>query len=437
MKVAVIGTGYVGLVAGACFAHGGQRVTCVDINADKVAALRDGKIPIYEPGLDTVVHDAVAAERLFFTTDTGAAVQSADVVFIAVGTPPGEDGSADLTYVLGVAEAVAPHLQGYTVVVCKSTVPVGTCDKVEATIRAHSDADMDVVSNPEFLKEGAAIDDFLHPDRVVIGTDSDRARERMAELYKPYIERSEQVLFMARRSAEMTKYAANCMLAARISFMNEVARVCDALDVDVLDVKRGIGSDRRIGRHFLNAGIGYGGSCFPKDVQALLRTGQKAGCDMALLESVEAVNAVQKGLLAERVIAHFADQGGIADKRIALLGLAFKPETDDMREAPSIVIGKALVAADANVVAYDPVARETAYEELGGDIAYAASWQDAVDGADAVLVITEWLEFRGISPEELAAATDCRVVFDGRNIWDPAKMARAGFAYQGIGRRAG
>ncbi len=436
MKVAVIGTGYVGLVAGACFAHGGHRVICVDIDERKITALKAGSIPIYEPGLATVVAESVAGKRLGFSTDTADSVADADCVFIAVGTPPGEDGSADLTYVLGVASAIAPHLTGYTVVVCKSTVPVGTCDKVEAVLRQVTEADLDVVSNPEFLKEGAAIEDFFHPDRVVIGTDSDRAKARMAELYHPFVERPDQLLFMARRSAEMTKYAANCMLAARISFMNEMAGVCDKMHVDVDDVKRGIGTDRRIGRYFLNAGIGYGGSCFPKDVKALLRTGQSVGCDMALLEAVEVVNAAQKRVLAEKVLRHFgAESGeGVRGKTIAMLGLAFKPETDDMREAPSIVVAQMLVAAGADVVAYDPVARETAYAVLGGDIAYAATWRDAVANADVVTVVTEWLEFRGISPEELAAATPCRLVFDGRNIWDPQKMAAAGFTYAGIGR---
>ena len=436
MKVAVIGTGYVGLVAGACFAHGGHRVICVDIDERKITALKAGSIPIYEPGLATVVAESVAGKRLGFSTDTADSVADADCVFIAVGTPPGEDGSADLTYVLGVASAIAPHLTGYTVVVCKSTVPVGTCDKVEAVLRQVTEADLDVVSNPEFLKEGAAIEDFFHPDRVVIGTDSDRAKARMAELYHPFVERPDQLLFMARRSAEMTKNAANCMLAARISFMNEMAGVCDKMHVDVDDVKRGIGTDRRIGRYFLNAGIGYGGSCFPKDVKALLHTGQSVGCDMALLEAVEVVNAAQKRVLAEKVLRHFgAESGeGVRGKTIAMLGLAFKPETDDMREAPSIVVAQMLVAAGADVVAYDPVARETAYAVLGGDIAYAATWRDAVANADVVTVVTEWLEFRGISPEELAAATPCRLVFDGRNIWDPQKMAAAGFTYAGIGR---
>lgn len=434
MKVAVIGTGYVGLVAGACFAHGGHNVICVDINQAKIQSLNDGQIPIYEPGLSTVVAEAVAGSRLAFSTETAPSVADADCVFIAVGTPPGEDGSADLTYVLGVAAAIAPHLTGYTVVVCKSTVPVGTCDKVEAVLRGATDADLDVVSNPEFLKEGAAIEDFFHPDRVVIGTDSERARTRMTALYRPFVERPEQILFMARRSAEMTKYAANCMLATRISFMNEMARVCDEMGVDVVDVKRGIGTDRRIGRYFLNAGIGYGGSCFPKDVKALLRTGQGAGCEMLLLDAVEAVNAAQKRILAEKVLRHFEAQGGVAGKKVAMLGLAFKPETDDMREAPSIVLAQLLVEAGADVVAYDPVAHQTAYAMLGGDIAYAATWRDAVAEADVITVVTEWLEFRSIRPEELAGATACRLVFDGRNIWDPAKMAGAGFTYHGIGR---
>ncbi|HAN30662.1 MAG TPA: UDP-glucose 6-dehydrogenase [Myxococcales bacterium] len=437
MQVAVIGTGYVGLVAGTCFAHGGQRVTCVDIDQAKVQTLRDGQIPIYEPGLATLVKENVRSGRLQFTTDAASAVDKADVVFIAVGTPPGEDGSADLTHVLGVAHGIAPHLNDYTVVVCKSTVPVGTCDKVEQAIEQSApDADFDVVSNPEFLKEGAAIDDFLHPDRVVVGTDSERARRTMRELYKPFINRREQILFMTRRAAEMTKYAANCMLAARISFMNEIARVCDAFDVDVLDVKRGIGSDARIGPHFLNAGIGYGGSCFPKDVQALYQTGTKAGCDMELLGAVERVNARQKTLLAERVVAHF-DADALKGLRVALLGLAFKPETDDMREAPSVDITRELRAQGVQLAAYDPVATETAQDVLGPGVTYHDSWQSAVANVDAILLVTEWLEFRGISPADLAAATACRLVFDGRNVWAPEAMKAEGFAYFGVGRRGG
>lgn len=444
MNVTVIGTGYVGLVAGACFAARDRTVTCVDIDAAKVARLHEGHIPIYEPGLDQVVLEAVAAGRLDFTTETGPAVQSADVVFIAVGTPPSEDGSADLRHVANVARAIAPHLRGYTVVVCKSTVPIGTCEKVDALLqKGVTDGQWDVVSNPEFLKEGAAVEDFLRPERVVIGSDSERARQVMTRLYEPYVDRPATdddigggtIIYMAVRAAEMTKYAANCMLATRISFMNEIAQLCDRADIDVEHVKRGIGSDSRIGPKFLNAGIGYGGSCFPKDVQALLRTGLDHGVPMRLLHAVEDVNRDQKRLLAERVGTKLGKD--LSGMRVGLLGLAFKPETDDMREAPSEVVLKVLRARGADVVGYDPVAHETANELFGDKLTFVHSWKEAVRGVDAVLVLTEWSEFRAITPEQLAAATECRLILDGRNIWDPDAMAAAGFDYEGIGRGPG
>lgn len=434
MRVSVIGTGYVGLVAGAAFSHGGHDVTCVDIDAAKVEGLRRGVLPIYEPGLDELVSEGVAAGRLHFTTDTAAAVASADAVFIAVGTPPDEDGAADIRHVLAVARAIGPHLQGFTVVVCKSTVPVGTCDRVEEVLQKVAASDYEVVSNPEFLREGCAIGDFLEPDRVVVGTLEPRAREVMAALYAPFVKRPEQLQWMDRRSAEMTKYAANCMLAARISFMNELSRVCDATGVDIEFVRKGIGADDRIGPRFLQAGIGYGGSCFPKDVQALLRTGQSVGCRMRMLEAVEAVNADQKRLLADRVVGALGES--LDGKRIALLGLAFKPETDDMREAPSVVICRKLANLGAELVGYDPVAHETAPAAIGKSLQLAASWQEAVAGASAILLVTEWAEIAAITPAELAAATECRLVLDGRNAWDPAAMAAAGFRYQGIGRSA-
>ncbi|MEY3013104.1 MAG: hypothetical protein RIT45_1839 [Pseudomonadota bacterium] len=432
MRVSVIGTGYVGLVAGAAFSHGGHDVTCVDIDAGKVERLKQGLLPIYEPGLDKLVEEGSAAGRLHFTTDTAAAVAEADAVFIAVGTPPDEDGAADIRHVLAVARAIGPHLQGYTVVVCKSTVPVGTCDRVDAVLKDVAAAAYDVVSNPEFLREGCAIGDFLEPDRVVVGTLEPRARTVMADLYAPFVQRPEQMFWMDRRSAEMTKYAANCMLATRISFMNELSRVCEATGVDIEFVRHGIGADARIGPRFLQAGIGYGGSCFPKDVQALLRTGQSVGCRMRMLEAVEAVNADQKRLLADRVVAALGES--LDGKRIALLGLAFKPETDDMREAPSVVIARKLGKLGATLVGYDPVAHETAPTAIGAGLQLAASWQEAVAGAAAILVVTEWKEIVAITPEALAAATDCRLVLDGRNVWDPAAMKAAGFQYSGIGR---
>ena len=437
MNVVVIGSGYVGLVAGACFAHSGNVVTCVDIDAGKVDRLRKGELPIYEPGLDRVVLDNVAAGRLSFTTEGSEAVATADAVFIAVGTPPQEDGSADLSHVLAVAADVAKHVQGFTVVILKSTVPIGTCDKVAAILRERAEVRQGVhtivVSNPEFLKEGAALDDFMHPDRVVIGTDSDRARAVMGELYAPFVERSEQLLFMDIRSAELTKYAANAMLATRISFMNEIANLCDDVGADVEQVRRGIGSDSRIGPNFLYAGIGYGGSCFPKDVKALMNTGRDAGHAMEILSAVESVNDQQKALLARRVMNRLGDD--LSGKTIALLGLAFKPDTDDMREAPSLTLARKLLRAGAIVVGYDPVAQHTARAELGAKVRYAGTWQDAVTGADAVLLVTEWAQFRAISAGELAGATNCRIVFDGRNIWNAQAFRAAGFEYHGVGRR--
>ncbi len=435
MNVTVVGTGYVGLVAGACLAHVGHRVTCVDNNSAKIDALNVGKVPIFEPGLDAIVADSFAAGRLTFTTDLATAVASSAVVFIAVGTPSDEDGSADVSSVLAVARDLAPSLSAYTVVVCKSTVPIGTCDAVKEAVASHApgDAEWDVVSNPEFLREGVAIDDFLSPDRVVVGSQSERARTVMAALYAPVLGEGAPLLLMGVRSAEMTKYAANCMLATRISFINEIAGMCDRLDVDVRDVKTGIGADSRIGPAFLNAGIGYGGSCFPKDVKALLSLGHDAGCQVRLLEVVEAINYDQKGLLARRVFARLGDD--LSGRRIALLGLAFKPHTDDMRQAPSIRLCKMLLAAGATVAGYDPVAHHTARRVIGDAVHYADSWQEAVAGADAILLVTEWPELCAISPAALAEATACRWLLDGRNSWDPAAMQAAGFEYHGVGRQ--
>ena len=437
MNVVVIGSGYVGLVAGACFAHSGNDVTCVDIDARKVERLTQGILPIYEPGLDELVLQGVQGDRLRFTTQGSAAISQADAVFIAVGTPPQEDGSADLSHVLAVAKTIGQNLQGYTVVVVKSTVPIGTCDKVRqilAPLAAERlSVTVDVVSNPEFLKEGAALDDFLHPDRVVCGSEAPSARAVLDELYRPFVERPEQILHMDIRSSEMTKYAANAMLATRISFMNEVANLCDLVGADVKNVQRGIGSDARIGALFLNPGIGYGGSCFPKDVKALMSTGRDAGLAMEILSAVESVNDQQKGLLARRLIARLGDD--LRGKSVALLGLAFKPDTDDMREAPSLTVVRKLRAAGATVLGYDPVAHETAEIELHDTIVYCSSWQQAVASADAVLLLTEWKELRQISPAELAASTPCRLLFDGRNAWNPKDFTAAGFEYHGVGRR--
>jgi len=432
MNVAVIGTGYVGLVAGACFAHGGNRVTCVDIDKDKVDRLHRGEIPIYEPGLDAVVLENVAAGRLLFTTDLASAVHDAQAVFIAVGTPPQEDGSADLRHVLKVAASIADAIRQYTVVVVKSTVPIGTCDKVRAILKEHTKVDFDVVSNPEFLKEGAALDDFFHPDRVVVGTESDKARAVMAALYAPFVKDPSQVLFFTVRSAEMTKYAANAMLATRISFINEVSNLCEQVGADIAEVRRGIGSDSRIGMPFLMAGIGYGGSCFPKDVKALVMTGRANGHPMEILNAVESVNDQQKSALARKLLAKWGPD--LKGRKVALLGLAFKPDTDDMREAPSIVLTRMLLAAGATVIAYDPVARHTAFVELQDSITYADTWQQAVAQAEAIFLVTEWAELRAIAPQALAAATQCRLVYDGRNAWDPKAMRAAGFEYWGMGR---
>ncbi|MSP92487.1 MAG: UDP-glucose/GDP-mannose dehydrogenase family protein [Myxococcales bacterium] len=432
MRISVIGTGYVGLVAGACFAKGGHAVTCVDIDVEKVRALRHGVIPIYEPDLDAVVKEGVAAGRLDFTTDTAAAVREAAAVFVAVGTPPGEDGSADLRHVLGVARTIARHLRPDAIVVMKSTVPIGTCDKVAALIKDLAGTGCEVVSNPEFLREGVAVRDFLQPDRVVVGTRSERARGVMRDLYAPFLRHPTQLLTMDVRSAEMTKYAANAMLATRISFINEIATLCEAVGADVGEVARGIGSDARIGPHFLQAGIGYGGSCFPKDVKALMATGRAHGHGMEVMAAVEAVNAQQKAVLARKVLQRFGSD--LTGRTVALLGLAFKPDTDDMREAPAIVVANLLSQAGATVVGHDPAALATARKELGDAIQYAPTWQQAVAAADVILIVTEWKLYCELDPRAVAHATACRLVFDGRNALDVEGWRAAGFEVEGMGR---
>ena len=434
MKIAVIGTGYVGLVAGTCFSDTGNRVVCADIDEGKIARLNEGGVPIYEPGLEELIGRNVQEGRLSFTTDVAKAIREADVVFIAVGTPPDEDGSADLRHVLAVAKSIGEHMEGYTVVVNKSTVPVGTNRKVRDMVAQHAGGkEFDVVSNPEFLKEGAAIDDFMKPDRVVIGTDSERAGKLIRELYEPYMRTGKPILIMDPESAEMTKYAANAMLATRISFMNEVARICEAVGADVNDVRRGIGTDARIGFPFLFAGVGYGGSCFPKDVQALVRTAEEHGCKPEIVPAVERVNHAQKRLLFEKVVKEFG--GDLSGKHFALWGLAFKPRTDDMREAPSRVVVAALLEAGATVTAFDPEATEEAKRVIGDGIQYADHALAALEGADALILVTEWGEFRHVDPAEIRGKMRGSVVFDGRNIWDPAKMRAAGFTYHGIGVR--
>jgi UDPglucose 6-dehydrogenase len=431
VNITVVGTGYVGLVVGACLAETGNTVTCADVDAKKIEGLTRNVLPIYEPGLDGYVERNQKQERLAFTTDIPAAVASADVVFIAVGTPPDEDGSADLRHVLAVAEQVGRHMQRELVIVTKSTVPVGTAAKVAAVVRAHAAFPFHMCSNPEFLKEGAAIDDFMKPDRVVIGVASDHAREVMGELYAPFVRTGNPIIFMDIPSAEMTKYAANAMLATRISFMNEIANLCEQVGADVDHVRLGIGSDARIGPAFLFPGPGYGGSCFPKDVKALVRTAKERGVPLRVLGAVEETNDAQKHRLFEKLNAL---SGGVKGKRIAVWGLAFKPNTDDMREAPSLVLIDELLAAGAEVVAHDPVAMHETERRLGTRIRYAESGYAALEGADALVVVTEWNEYRHPDFARMKHTLKTPVVVDGRNLYDAARMRALGFAYDSIGR---
>jgi UDPglucose 6-dehydrogenase len=432
MRIAVVGTGYVGLVAGTCFAESGNTVVCIDIDQKKVDALRRGEVPIYEPGLEELLRRNTKDGRLSFTTSYADGIPRAEVVFIAVGTPPGEDGSADLKYVLSAARSIGQHLTGYAVIVDKSTVPVGTAAKVQAAVASTTQHPFAVVSNPEFLKEGAAIDDFLKPDRVVIGSDDKRAADVMEELYAPFVRTGNPIIHMAIASAELTKYAANAMLATRISFMNEIANICNRTGANINDVRRGIGSDARIGNRFLFAGVGYGGSCFPKDVQAIVKTSAELGYDFKILKAVEAVNADQKRLLVQMVKQHHG--ANLAGKTVAVWGLAFKPNTDDMREAPAIVVVEELLAAGAKVVAFDPEAMtEARHRHFGERITYAANPMEAVKGADALVLVTEWNEFRRPDFEAIKSAMRTPAVFDGRNIYPRATLERLGFAYYGIG----
>jgi UDPglucose 6-dehydrogenase len=434
LRIAVIGTGYVGLVTGTCLAESGNFVTCVDVDAAKIEALRAGRIPIYEPGLEELVRRNARERRLAFTTAVAEAMQDVEIAFIAVGTPPGEDGSADLRYVLTAAEALAPHVARYTVVVNKSTVPVGSSEKVAEVVARHARAPFDVVSNPEFLKEGSAVDDFMRPDRVVVGVSSERARTVMAELYAPFVRTEQPVLFMDPRSAELTKYAANAMLATRISFMNDVAALCDRLGCDVDQVRRGMGSDKRIGYPFLFPGVGFGGSCFPKDVRAVMTMARQLGLDFDLLRAVERVNERQKRLLFDKALRHFG--GALAGKRVAVWGLAFKPRTDDMREAPSLTLIQLLAGAGAEVTAHDPVAADVARRLVGPHVRLADEPYTAVEGADALFLVTEWNEFRSPDFERLRKLMRGDALFDGRNVWDAAKARAAGFRYHGVGRPA-
>ncbi|MBN2664023.1 MAG: UDP-glucose/GDP-mannose dehydrogenase family protein [Bacteroidales bacterium] len=438
MKISVVGTGYVGLVTGTCFAETGVSVCCIDIDKKKIDDLKNGIVPIYEPGLDAMIEKNVEKKRLWFSTEIEQSIQDADAAFISVGTPPDEDGSADLKYVLEVARSIGKTLDHYIVVVTKSTVPVGTAEKVRAALQDElnkrgSDVKFDVASNPEFLKEGDAINDFMKPDRIVIGTDTEQATEVMRRLYKPFLLNNHPILFMDIPSAELTKYAANAMLATRISFMNEIAQLCEKVGADVNSVRRGIGSDTRIGSKFLYAGTGYGGSCFPKDVKALIRTGNENGIPMSVIQSVEDVNDAQKSILVDKLLAHF--NGDIKGKIIALWGLAFKPNTDDMREAPALVIIEKLLALGAKVKAYDPVAMNETKRRIGDIITYSNDQYEAANDADAVFLVTEWNEFRIPNFKVLSKIVKNKIIFDGRNIYEPYEVQQKGFVYYGIGRK--
>jgi UDPglucose 6-dehydrogenase len=437
MNIAVVGTGYVGLVAGACFAETGNDVVCVDVNEKKVAALKDGSVPIFEPGLEDLVISNSKAGRLKFTTSLKDAVETANVIFIAVGTPQDEDGSADLTHVLAVAKGIGESMNGPKVVVDKSTVPVGTADRVRAEIEKVSKFPVEVVSNPEFLKEGAAIDDFLRPDRVVVGVASEAAAQVMRELYAPFVRTNNPILVMDVRSAEMTKYAANTMLALRVSFMNEIANLCERAGADINQVRIGIGTDERIGMSFIFPGIGYGGSCFPKDVQALIRTGKDHDVDLRIARAVEDVNASQKRVLVEKIVDHYG-QDKVKGKTFAVWGLAFKPKTDDVREAPALSICSELIRLGAKVRAFDPEANNTFRDRFGDSahLEYHDNNYDALEGSDALIVCTEWNAFRQPNFNKISEMLSEPVIFDGRNIYDPADMRRYGFIYYSIGRPA-
>jgi len=434
MNIAVVGTGYVGLVTGVCLAHAGHTVTCVDIDEAKVAKMQAGQVPIYEPGLAEIFAEVLKQQRLRLTTSLAEGVSEAEAVFLALPTPPGADGSADLSAVLSVADQLGPLLNRYTVVVNKSTVPVGTGKQVAARVAAGTRQAFDVVSNPEFLREGLAVQDFLHPDRIVVGAAGDKAAAVMKQIYEPFIEEPEQLVFMDVRSAEMTKYAANSFLAMKVSFMNEIANMCELLGANVDAVRLGIGPDPRIGRQFLRAGIGYGGSCFPKDVQALQHTAQTTGYDFKLLQSLITVNELQQQRLVQKLLEYY--KGDVSGRHFAVWGLAFKPDTDDIREAPALDIISGLLEKGATVTAYDPEATENAKRYFGGQegLSFAGSSYEALEGADALLLVTEWEEFRAPDLAAVKAALKAPTVFDGRNIYDLGDMKQAGFYYESIGR---
>lgn len=432
MNICVIGTGYVGLVAGTCLAESGNDVVCVDIDEEKIDKLCKGEVPIYERGLENILERNIKEGRLRFTTRFEEAVPSAEIVFIAVGTPPGENGEADLTNVFKAAESVGALISGYTVIVVKSTVPVGTTDKVSGIIAEQTEEPFDAVMNPEFMKEGAAVDDFMKPDRVVIGTDSDRAAKIMKDLYEPFVRTEKPILIMDRKSAEMTKYAANSMLATKISFINEIANICEKLGADVSEVRRGIGFDSRIGFQFLFPGVGYGGSCFPKDVDALVTTAKEAGVSPRLLESVQAVNRGQRDWMIKKILGHFSD--GFKGP-LAFWGLSFKPQTDDIREAPAIEIIRALLDKGARIRAHDPVASLNAEAVFGDEVIFCDTFYEALDGVDALVIATEWNEFRRPNFERMKKLMNKPVIFDGRNLFNPRNIADEGFVYYSVGRR--
>lgn len=431
-NIAVVGTGYVGLVTGTCFAETGNNVVCVDIDSEKVEKMKAGEVPIYEPHLDVIFERNINAGRLTFTTDLAAAIEHAEIIFLALPTPPGEDGSADLSYILGVAKELGKIIKDYKVIVDKSTVPVGTAEKVHAAIAAHAAVDFDVVSNPEFLREGFAVDDFMKPDRVVIGTSSARAQKVMEQLYKPFVRQGNPIIFMDEKSAELTKYAANSFLATKITFMNEIANFCELVGADVDKVRIGIGSDTRIGKRFLFPGIGYGGSCFPKDVQALVKSGRQENFEFEILNAVMAVNENQKTVLMPKIKNFFRND--LKEKKIALWGLAFKPDTDDIREAPALYMIDALLHEGAEVKAYDPEAMDNVRALIGDKINYATTEYEALSEADALVICTEWGVFRNPDFGKMKAMMKDAVIFDGRNLFEVEEMTELGFYYNSIGR---
>jgi len=433
MKIAVIGTGYVGLVTGTCLAETGNHVTCVDINVAKIAKMQNGQLPIYEPGLELLFNRNISQQRLTFTTDLASAIEGAKIIFMALPTPPGGDGAADLSYILGAAKDVANLITSYKVIVNKSTVPVGTADKVKAIFEKQTNIEVDVVSNPEFLREGVAVEDFMKPDRVVLGTRSEKAKKIMTELYAPYVRQGNPILFMDEKSSELTKYAANSFLATKITFMNEIANLCELVGADVDSVRKGIGSDERIGKRFLFPGIGYGGSCFPKDVQALVKAADEYVYDFEILKSVMNVNERQKTVMVNKVLKYY--HGDITGKHFALWGLAFKPETDDIREAPALYIIEALLEKGASVSVFDPESIENVKAIFGDRIVYAPDQYKALQAADALLIATEWSLFRNPDFDMIASLMNERVIFDGRNLFDLEKMIDLGYYYNSIGRQ--